>query len=122
MAQLAWGGFSWVDWLRRLAHQLPGLDESRGALAVEGTTTRSTEMFEHDQRETLAQIASRQQQAMMVAAELEWCWRAGFTRAEWQRLRFMRWLHRQGQLTEFPQGHYEVPVGVVTIRCDEFDG
>ncbi len=122
MAQLAEGGFSWVDWLRRLAGLLPGLEERRGELAAEGTTTRSTEMAEHDQREALAQATSRQQQAMMLATELAWCQMAGFTRAEWQRLRFMRWLHRQGQLTEFPQGHDAVPVGVVMTRCDEFDG
>ncbi len=79
-------------------------------------------MLKHDQPEALAQIASRQQQAMILAAELAWCRMAGFTLAEWQRLRFMRWLHRQGQLTEFPQGPYAVPVGVVTIRCDQFDG
>ena len=121
MAQLAWRGCSWVDWLRRLARLLPGLEESQGELAAEGTTTRSTEMFEHDRREVLAQIASRQQQAMMLAAELEWCRRAGFTLAEWQRLRFMRWLHQQGQLTEFPQGRYEVPVRVFATRCDTFD-
>ena len=121
MAQLAGGGLSWVDWLRRLARLLPGLEESRGELA-EGTTTRSVEMPEHDQGEALVEIASRQQQAMMQAAELEWCRRAGLTRAEWQRLRFMRWLHRQDQLTEFPQGHYAVPVGVLTGRCDTFDG
>ena len=121
MAQLAWRGFSWVDWLRRLAGLPPGLEERRGELAAEGTT-RSAEMAEHDRREALAQVANRQQQAMMLAAELAWCQMAGFTPAEWQRLRFMRWLHRQGQLTEFPQGHYVVPVGVVTTRCDAFDG
>ena len=121
MAQLAWGGYSWVDWLRRLAGLLPGLEERRGELAAEGTATRSTEMAEHDQREVLAQATSRQQQAMILATELAWCRMAGFTRAEWQRLRFMRWLHRQGQLTEFPQGHYAVPVGVVTIRGDAFE-
>ena len=122
MAQLAWLGCSWMDWLRRLAGLLPGLEERRGELAAEGTATRSAEMPEHDRQEALAQIASRQQQTMLLATELEWCRRAGFTRAEWRRLRFMRWLHRQGRLTEFPQGHHAVPVGAVTTRCDEFDG
>ncbi len=77
-------------------------------------------MAENDQREALAQIAGWQQ-AMILAAELEWCRKAGFTRAEWQRLRFMRWLHQQGQLSEFPQGRYEVPVRVFATRCDTFD-
>ncbi len=111
MAQLAWGGYSWVDWLRRLA----GLEERRGKVAAEGTTTRSAEMAEHDQREALAQATSRQQQAMILATELAWCRMAGFTRAEWQRLRFMRWLYRQGRLTEFPHEHQAVPVGVLAI-------
>ena len=120
MAQLAWEGFSWLDRLRQLARLIRGLEESRGELVAEGTTTRSAEMLKHDQQVGLARIA-RTQQAIKLAAEFEWCRRAGFTRAEWQRLRFMRWLHQQGRLTEFPQGRYEVPVRVFATRCDTFD-
>ena len=37
-----------------------------------------------------------------LTAEQEWCRVRGFTRREWQRLVFARWLYRQGRLTEHP--------------------
>jgi hypothetical protein len=40
----------------------------------------------------------------LTEAELEWCRLAGFTRREWQRLLFARWLYRTGELTEYPEG------------------
>jgi hypothetical protein len=37
-----------------------------------------------------------------LTAEQEWCRVRGFSRREWQRLVFVRWLYRQGRLTEYP--------------------
>jgi hypothetical protein len=34
----------------------------------------------------------------------EWFRLAGFSRIEWQRLVYARWRHRQGLLTDYPQG------------------
>lgn len=42
--------------------------------------------------------------ALEVSAEQqEWFRLAGFTRREWQRLVYMRWLYHQGELTEYPE-------------------
>ena len=67
-------------------------------------------MPEKEQRDTAMPVAANQQGTaaeglLEVSAEQqEWFRLAGFTRTEWQRLVYMRWLHRQGELTEYPQG------------------
>ena len=40
----------------------------------------------------------------LTEAEVEWFRLAGFSRREWQRLLFARWLYRTGELTEYPEG------------------
>jgi hypothetical protein len=40
----------------------------------------------------------------LTEAEVEWFRLAGFSRREWQRLLFARWLYRSGELTEYPEG------------------
>ena len=65
-------------------------------------------MDEHDRRDaaTVARSDSAQEPRTAVeqAAQEEqwWCERAGFTRAEWSRLVFLRWLYQRGRLTEWP--------------------
>lgn len=58
-------------------------------------------MSTHDQRETAMQIT---EERPVYATDAEWDWArlTGFTQAEWRRLVFLRWLYRQGRLTEFP--------------------
>ena len=77
-------------------------------------------MFDGDASEVVTQSASQQEQGMHLTAELAWCRIVGFSECEWRRLRFMRWLYRQGRLTEFPHGHQAVPVGVLAIWQDEW--
>jgi len=67
-------------------------------------------MPEKEQRDTTRPVGlDRERTAadatLEVSAEQqEWFRLAGFTRTEWQRLVYMRWLYRQGELTEYPQG------------------
>lgn len=50
----------------------------------------------------IASIAEVREVAEELTAEQqEWFRLAGFTRTEWQRLLFARWLYRQGQLTDY---------------------
>ncbi len=77
-------------------------------------------MFDGDASEVVTQAASQEEQAMHLAAELAWCRIVGFSEWEWQRLRFMRWLYRQGRLTEFPHQREAVPVGALAIWQDEW--
>ncbi len=77
-------------------------------------------MFDGDAREVVTQSASQRDQAMPLAAELAWCRLVGFSEREWQRLCFMRWLYRQGRLTEFPHEYQAVPGGVLAIWHDEW--
>lgn len=56
-----------------------------------------------DERDTNGQVAGAEPSAELVV-DLEWCQEAGFTRMEAQRLIFVRWLYREGQLTEYPDG------------------
>ena len=78
-----------------------------------------SDRFADNQREAVARLAREEEQATTLVAELEWCRLAGFSRTEWQRLRFARWLYHQGRLTEFPEGNSAVPVGVLTTWQDE---
>lgn len=50
----------------------------------------------------IASIAEVREVAEELTAEQqEWFRLAGFTRTEWRRLLFARWLYRQGQLTDY---------------------
>ncbi len=51
--------------------------------------------------------------------EREWPRRPGFTETEWRRLVFMRWLYRQGRLTEYPHGRYTLPEPILRIWQDK---
>ena len=58
-----------------------------------------------DQREeptTALRGSVEQRKADQLTAEQRWCSLRGFTRREWGRLVFMRWLYQQGRLTEYP--------------------
>lgn len=65
-------------------------------------------MPEKERRDKVTPVAASQQGMaaeglLEVSAEQqEWFRLAGFTRTEWQRLVYMRWLYRQGELTEYP--------------------
>ena len=62
-------------------------------------------MSERQQHEAVARVPDEPKAvAQLTEAEVEWCRLAGFSRREWQRLLFARWLYRSGQLTEFPEG------------------
>ena len=65
-------------------------------------------MPENEQRDAVTRVAPNKAQQSQatdeITAEQEWCRLAGFTRTEWQRLVFTRWRHRQGELTEYPEG------------------
>lgn len=58
---------------------------------------------ERNERESGGQVVGAEPSAELVVA-LEWCQEAGFTQMETQRLIFARWLYREGQLTEYPDG------------------
>ena len=58
-------------------------------------------MFTHHLHRTALQVAE-ERQAYATAAEQDWARLVGFTPAEWRRLVFLRWLYRQGRLTDFP--------------------
>ncbi len=48
--------------------------------------------------------ALRQEIEEVTPEQQEWFRLAGFSRIEWQRLVYARWRHRQGLLTDYPQG------------------
>ena len=50
------------------------------------------------------QDALRQEIDEVTPEQQEWFRLAGFSRIEWQRLVYARWRHRQGLLTDYPQG------------------
>lgn len=60
-------------------------------------------MNERNERESGGQVVGAEPSAELVVA-LGWCQEAGFTQMETQRLIFARWLYREGQLTEYPDG------------------
>lgn len=60
---------------------------------------------EQEQRDRATQVADDRKATDEVSAEQqEWFRLAGLTRTEWQRLVFMRWLYRQGRVTDYPEG------------------
>ena len=60
---------------------------------------------EQEQRDRATQVADDRKVTDEVSEEQqEWFRLAGLTRTEWQRLVFMRWLYRQGQVTDYPEG------------------
>lgn len=67
-------------------------------------------MPEKEQRDKAIPVAAGQQGTAaegmfeVSAEQQEWFRLAGFTRTEWQRLVYLRWLYRRGELTEYPQG------------------
>jgi hypothetical protein len=61
---------------------------------------------EQEQREIITPVAEPRSADLEVTAEQqEWFRLAGFSRIEWQRLVYARWLHHQGLLTEYPPEH-----------------
>ena len=65
-------------------------------------------MADKEQREVATQAneheSLRQQVEEVTPEQQEWFRLAGFSRIEWQRLIYARWRHRQGLLTDYPQG------------------
>ena len=65
-------------------------------------------MADKDQRDIATQANEqemlRQQIDEVTPEQQEWFRLAGFSRIEWQRLVYARWRHRQGLLTDNPQG------------------
>jgi len=61
-------------------------------------------MPEHEEQNAGTRVAEDQDAAERLTEEQEWCRQAGFSRLEWQRLSFTRWLYREGHLTESPEG------------------
>lgn len=65
-------------------------------------------MAEKEQRDIATQAseqdALRQEIDEVTPEQQEWFRLAGFSRIEWQRLVYARWRHRQGLLTDYPQG------------------
>jgi len=48
--------------------------------------------------------AARKAIEEVTPEQQEWFRLAGFSRIEWQRLVYARWRHREGLLSEYPQG------------------
>jgi DNA-binding SARP family transcriptional activator len=65
-------------------------------------------MADKEQRDIATQAneqdALRQEIDEVTPEQQEWFRLAGFSRIEWQRLVYARWRHRQGLLTDYPQG------------------
>ena len=63
-------------------------------------------MSEQQQHDAVTRVTREPEavEQLTSEAEQEWCRLAGFTRLEWQRLVFTRWLYREGHLTEHPEG------------------
>jgi len=65
-------------------------------------------MADKEQRDIATQAneqeSLRQQIEEVTPEQQEWFRLAGFSRIEWQRLVYARWRHRQGLLTDYPQG------------------
>lgn len=76
------------------------LDAVAGA---ESTSEGVYKLNERNERDSSGQVAGAEPSAELAVA-LEWCQEAGFTQMETQRLIFARWLYREGQLTEYPDG------------------
>lgn len=63
-------------------------------------------MPEHEQHDAATRTAGNDDRRTLPewTEELEWCHRAGLTSADFRRLLFARWLYREGQLTDYPEG------------------
>jgi DNA-binding SARP family transcriptional activator len=65
-------------------------------------------MADKEQRDIATQAneqdALQQEIDEVTPEQQEWFRLAGFSRIEWQRLVYARWRHRQGLLTDYPQG------------------
>ncbi len=62
-------------------------------------------MSEQQQRDAVTRVTDEPTAVeQLTEAEVEWFRLAGFSRREWQRLLFARWLYRSGELTEYPEG------------------
>jgi hypothetical protein len=65
-------------------------------------------MAEKEQRDAvmrqLNDDAARKAIEEVTPEQQEWFRLAGFSRIEWQRLVYARWRHREGLLSEYPQG------------------
>ncbi len=65
-------------------------------------------MADNEQRDIATRMtdseALTQQIDEVTPEQQEWFRLAGFSRIEWQRLVYARWRHRQGLLTDNPQG------------------
>lgn len=65
-------------------------------------------MADKEQRDIATQANERdtlrQEIDEVTPEQQEWFRLAGFSRIEWQRLIYARWRHRQGLLTDYPQG------------------
>ncbi len=57
-------------------------------------------MDEQNLRDAAIAVASERPLARGPGLEELWCQLAGFTRAEYRRLLFLRWLYQTGRLTE----------------------
>lgn len=81
-----WGEARWQRWLTWLTHQQTIVNQRKSDVAPPAPH--------------LAHVPER---AAPSADDLWQDWRvAGFNEQEWHRLRFLRWSHRRGHLTEFP--------------------
>ena len=60
-------------------------------------------MSEHEGRDAARPVADDTTPAAAVLADEApaWAEQGGFSRREWQRLVFLRWLYRTGRLTEW---------------------
>ena len=58
-------------------------------------------MDEQNLRDAAIAVASERPPATGSSLEELWCQLAGFTRAEYRRLLFLRWLYLRGRLSEW---------------------
>ncbi|HEX5502851.1 MAG TPA: hypothetical protein VFW96_09520 [Thermomicrobiales bacterium] len=63
-------------------------------------------MPEHEQQDAATRTAGSEDRDTVRewTEDLEWCRRAGLTNADLRRLLFVRWLYREGQITDYPEG------------------
>ena len=60
-------------------------------------------MSEHEGRDAARPVAddTTPMAAVLVGEAPAWAQQGGFSRREWRRLAFLRWLYRTGRLTEW---------------------